>query len=142
MAKFSPTKLNQTEFLTNKVINSYVFTEGALDFSPTKRNLLLANSWNFSPTSWWEVPHYLTWTKNKSQQRERENQDSQAGVDGVPVVDGVEWLEKAPPCEGEAPPLVMAPVPEDELPPANGHLRALPQRHVVKLLEHNEPHCG
>ena len=40
-AKFSPTKLNQTEFLTNKGINSYLFTEGALDFSPTKRNLLL-----------------------------------------------------------------------------------------------------
>ena len=33
--------LNQTEFLTNKGINSYLFTEGALDFSPTKRNLLL-----------------------------------------------------------------------------------------------------
>ena len=33
--------LNQTEFLTNKEINSYLFTEGALDFSPTKRNLLL-----------------------------------------------------------------------------------------------------
>ena len=41
VAKFSPTKLNQTEFLTNKGINSYLFTEGALDFSPTKRNLLL-----------------------------------------------------------------------------------------------------
>ena len=44
VAKFSPTKLNQTEFLTNKEINSYIFTEGALDFSPsspTKRNLLL-----------------------------------------------------------------------------------------------------
>ena len=40
VAKFSPTKLNQTEFLT-KGINSYLFTEGALDFSPTKRNLLL-----------------------------------------------------------------------------------------------------
>ena len=41
MAKFSPTKtkLSQTEFLTNKGINSYLFTEGALDFSPTKRNL-------------------------------------------------------------------------------------------------------
>ena len=34
-------KLNQTEFLTNKGINSYLFTEGALDFSPTKRNLLI-----------------------------------------------------------------------------------------------------
>ena len=31
----------KTEFLTNKGINSYLFTEGALDFSPTKRNLLL-----------------------------------------------------------------------------------------------------
>ena len=41
VAKFSPTKLSQTEFLTNKGINSYLFTEGALDFSPTKRNLLL-----------------------------------------------------------------------------------------------------
>ena len=41
VAKFSPTKLNQTEFLTNKGINSYLFTEGALDFSPTKRNLIL-----------------------------------------------------------------------------------------------------
>ena len=41
VAKFSPTKLNQTEFPTNKGINSYLFTEGALDFSPTKRNLLL-----------------------------------------------------------------------------------------------------
>ena len=41
VAKFSPTKLNQTEFLTNKGINSCLFTEGALDFSPTKRNLLL-----------------------------------------------------------------------------------------------------
>ena len=41
MAKFSPTKLSQTEFLTNQGINSYLFTEGALDFSPTKRNLLL-----------------------------------------------------------------------------------------------------
>ena len=41
MTKFSPTKLNQTEFLTNKGINSYLLTEGALDFSPTKRNLLL-----------------------------------------------------------------------------------------------------
>ena len=29
------------KFLTNKGINSYVFTEGTLDFSPTKRNLLL-----------------------------------------------------------------------------------------------------
>ena len=27
--------------LTNKGINSCLFTEGALDFSPTKRNLLL-----------------------------------------------------------------------------------------------------
>ena len=35
VAKFSPTKLNQTDFLTNKGINSYLFTEGALDFSPT-----------------------------------------------------------------------------------------------------------
>ena len=34
-------KLNQTVFLTNQGINSYLFTEGALDFSPTKRNLLL-----------------------------------------------------------------------------------------------------
>ena len=41
VAKFSPTKLNQTEFLTNQGINSYLFTEGALDFSPTKKNLLL-----------------------------------------------------------------------------------------------------
>ena len=41
VAKFSPTKLNRTEFLTNQGINSYLFTEGALDFSPTKRNLLL-----------------------------------------------------------------------------------------------------
>ena len=41
VAKFSPTKLNQTEFLTNQGINSYLITEGALDFSPTKRNLLL-----------------------------------------------------------------------------------------------------
>ena len=41
VTKFSPTKLNQTEFLTNKGINSYLFTEGALDISPTKRNLLL-----------------------------------------------------------------------------------------------------
>ena len=41
VANFSPTKLNQTEFLTNKGINSYLFTEGALDFSPTKKNLLL-----------------------------------------------------------------------------------------------------
>ena len=44
VAKFSPTKqskLNQTEFLTNQGINSYLFTEGALDFSQTKRNLLL-----------------------------------------------------------------------------------------------------
>ena len=41
VAKFSPTKLSQTEFLTNKGINSYLFTERALDFSPTKRNLLL-----------------------------------------------------------------------------------------------------
>ena len=37
----TPTKLNQTEFLTNKEMNSYLFTEGALDFSPTKRNLLI-----------------------------------------------------------------------------------------------------
>ena len=35
--------LRQTEFLTNKGINSYLFTEGALDFSPTKRNLLFLN---------------------------------------------------------------------------------------------------
>ena len=41
VAKFSPTKMSQTEFLTNKGINSYLFTEEALDFSPTKRNLLL-----------------------------------------------------------------------------------------------------
>ena len=41
VARFSPTKLSQTEFLTNKGINFYVFTEGALDFSPTKRNKLL-----------------------------------------------------------------------------------------------------
>ena len=41
VAKFSPTKLSQTEFLTNRGINSYLFTEGALYFSPTKRNLLL-----------------------------------------------------------------------------------------------------
>ena len=41
VAKFSPTKLSQTEFLANQVINSYLFTEGALDCSPTKRNLLL-----------------------------------------------------------------------------------------------------
>ena len=41
VAKFSPTKLRQTEFLTNKGIISYLFTEGALNFSPTKRNLLL-----------------------------------------------------------------------------------------------------
>ena len=41
MTKFSPTKLNQTEFLTNQGINSYLFTEGALDFSPTKIYLLL-----------------------------------------------------------------------------------------------------
>ena len=41
VAKFSPTKLKQTEFLANKGINFYLFTEGALDFSPTKRNLLL-----------------------------------------------------------------------------------------------------
>ena len=41
VAKFSPTKLNQTEFLANQGINSYLFTERALDFSPTKRNLLL-----------------------------------------------------------------------------------------------------
>ena len=41
VAKFSPTKLSQTEFLTNKGINSYLFSEGALDFSPTKRNLLI-----------------------------------------------------------------------------------------------------
>ena len=41
VAKFSPTKLNQTEFLINKGINSYLFNEKALDFSPTKRNLLL-----------------------------------------------------------------------------------------------------
>ena len=27
--------LSQTEFLTNKGINFYLFTEGALDFSPT-----------------------------------------------------------------------------------------------------------
>ena len=40
VAKFSPTKLRQIEFLTNKGINSYLFTEGALNFSPTKRNLL------------------------------------------------------------------------------------------------------
>ena len=33
--------LSQTEFLTNEGINSYLFTEGALDFSPTKRNLLI-----------------------------------------------------------------------------------------------------
>ena len=41
VAKFSPTKLSQTEFLTNKGINSCLFTEGVLDFSPTKRNLPL-----------------------------------------------------------------------------------------------------
>ena len=41
MSKFSKTKLNQTEFLTNKGVNSNLFTEGAIDFSPTKRNLLL-----------------------------------------------------------------------------------------------------
>ena len=40
-SRFSPTKLSQTEFLTNKGINSYLFTEGALDFLPNKRNLLL-----------------------------------------------------------------------------------------------------
>ena len=33
--------LGQTEFLTNRGINSYLFTEGALNFSPTMRNLLL-----------------------------------------------------------------------------------------------------
>ena len=41
VAKFSPTKLRQTEFLTNKEINSYLFTEEDLNLSPTKRNLLL-----------------------------------------------------------------------------------------------------
>ena len=40
-AKFSPTKLRQTEFLTNKEINSYLFTEEDLNLSPTKRVLLL-----------------------------------------------------------------------------------------------------
>ena len=35
VAKFSPAKLNQTEFFTNKGINPYLITEGALDFSPT-----------------------------------------------------------------------------------------------------------
>ena len=49
MAKFSPTKLNQTEFFTNKGINSYIFTEGALDFSPTKRNLLLILEISYQP---------------------------------------------------------------------------------------------
>ena len=49
MAKFSPTKLNQTEFLTNKGINSYLFTEGALDFSQTKRNLLLILEISYQP---------------------------------------------------------------------------------------------
>ena len=42
VAKFSPTKLRLAEFLTNKGINSYLlFTEGALNSSPTRRNLLL-----------------------------------------------------------------------------------------------------
>ena len=62
MAKFSPTKLNQTEFLTNKGINSYLFTEGALDFSPTQRNLLLILEISHQPVG--EKCHtmyYLTW---------------------------------------------------------------------------------
>ena len=43
MAKLSPTKLGTDRIsLTNRgIINSYLFTEGALNFSPTKRNLLL-----------------------------------------------------------------------------------------------------
>ena len=39
VAKFFPTKLRQTKFLTNKEINSYLFTEEDFNFSPTKRNL-------------------------------------------------------------------------------------------------------
>ena len=62
---FSPTNLN-------KGINSYLFTEGALDFSPTKRNLLLANSWNFSPTSFWEVPYYLIWGSGRTAEEVRD----------------------------------------------------------------------
>ena len=42
-------KLNQTEFLTNKGINSYLFTEGALDFLPTKRNLLIIDEISHQP---------------------------------------------------------------------------------------------
>ena len=51
VAKFSPTKPNQTEFLTNKGINSYLFTEGALDFLPTIFSPILhyphLSSWSF-----------------------------------------------------------------------------------------------
>ena len=41
VAKFSPCKLRQPECLANKGINSYLFTEGVLNFSPTNRNLIL-----------------------------------------------------------------------------------------------------
>ena len=34
---------------TNKGINSYLFTEGALDFSSTKRNLLLILEISYQP---------------------------------------------------------------------------------------------
>ena len=67
VAKFSPTKLNQTKFLTNKEINSYLFTEseGALvvRFLTTKRNLLLILEISHQPVGEnWELPYYLTWS--------------------------------------------------------------------------------
>ena len=54
---------NRQNFSPSKVIflfNSYLSIEGALNFSPTKRNLLLIPE---IPTSWWEVQHFLTWWK-------------------------------------------------------------------------------
>ena len=59
VAKFSPTKLNQTEFLTKKGINSYLFTEEALNFSPTKRNLLLILEISHQPVG--EKPGRIVW---------------------------------------------------------------------------------
>ena len=64
IVNFSPTKLRQTEFLTNKGINSYLFTEGALNFSLTKRNLLLIRAIlkiSHQPVGEKCLPHYLTW---------------------------------------------------------------------------------
>ena len=64
VTKFSPTKLSLTEFLsltnkTNKGINSYLFTEGDLDFSPTNRNLLLLLEISHQPVAVGEKCHTI-----------------------------------------------------------------------------------